>query len=574
MNKSWKVNPANIELAEEFVRVLDVLPLTAQLLINRGLVDCDKAFSYLSPSLGDLHDPYLLKGMTPAIERLAAAIAGGELIALYGDYDVDGTTSVALMYLFFAEIGVKTLKYIPGRVTEGYGLNTGAIKSLADLGARVIITADCGSTDHGPVRYASELGVDVIVTDHHELPDGPPPAAAVINPKQEGCAFPFKGLAGVGVAFNLVMALRSRLREDGFFTGGVAEPNLKDYLDLVSIGTVSDMAPLVDENRIFVSLGLKVLANTAKPGLRALKEAAGIKPGPVAAYNIGFGIGPRINAAGRVGEATTALELLVTDDYAKAVGIAAELEKKNTARRRIEKDILDEAVKMIEGGSFAGDMGFVLASEQWHPGVIGIVASRLVERYGKPVVMIALDAEVGKGSARSIRSFNMVEGLKACEEQLVRFGGHKAAAGLTVERSNLEAFRTRFIEHLNATLTEADLVPILELDAAVTLAEIDLKFVSELASLSPFGVANREPLLCINGANIVETKVVKNKHLRFKLKQNGKTRSAIGFGMAGLHPMGGDGFAVAFTPYLDDWGSRSSAGIKVKDVQPPRQGRV
>ena len=572
MNKSWKVNPQNTELAEEFVKVLGVLPLTAQLLINRGLVDCDKAFSYLSPSLTDLHDPFLLKGMTSGVERLTAAIAGGELIALYGDYDVDGTTSVALMYLFFAEIGVKTLKYIPGRVTEGYGLNTGAVKSLADSGAKVIVTADCGSTDHESVRYASGLGVDVIVTDHHELPDGPPPAVAVINPKQEGCSFPFKGLAGVGVAFNLIMALRSRLREDGFFTDGVAEPNLKDYLDLVSIGTVSDMAPLRDENRIFVSLGLKVLANTAKPGLRALKEAAGIKPGPVAAYNIGFGIGPRINAAGRVGSAATALELLVTDDYAKAVAIAAKLEKENTARRRIEKDILDEAVEMVEGGSNADDMGFVLASEKWHPGVIGIVASRLVERYGKPVVMIALDAEVGKGSARSIRSFNMVEGLKACEEQLVRFGGHKAAAGLTVERSNLEAFRISFIEHLNATLTEADLVPVLELDAAVTLAEIDLRFVSELASLSPFGVANREPLLCVNGANIIETKVVKNKHLRFKLKHNGSTRSAIGFGMAELHPIGGDGFAVAFTPYLDDWGSKTSAGIKIKDVQPPQRG--
>ncbi len=416
MNKSWKVNPANTELQEEFVKVLDILPLTAQLLINRGLVDCDKAFSYLSPSLKDLHDPFLLKGMAPAVDRLAAAIDDGELIALYGDYDVDGTTSVALLHLFFAEIGVKTLKYIPARITEGYGLNEGAVKSLSEEGAKVIITADCGSTDHGSVRYAAGLGVDVIVTDHHELPDGPPPAAAVINPKQEGCTFPFKGLAGVGVAFNLKMALRARLRSDGFFSPpGSQEPNLKDYLDLVSIGTVADMAPLVDENRIFVSLGLKVLADTTKPGLRALKEAAGIKPGPVAAYNIGFGIGPRINAAGRVGTAATALELLVTDDYARAKAIAAELEKENTARRRIEADILTEAVEMVERGAFESDMGFVLASEKWHPGVIGIVASRLVERYGKPVVMIALDADVGKGSARSIRSFNMVEGLKTCE---------------------------------------------------------------------------------------------------------------------------------------------------------------
>jgi single-stranded-DNA-specific exonuclease len=566
MKKRWKVNPANKELQEELVKTLDILPLTAQLLINRGLVDRDKAFSFLSPDLKDLHDPFLLKDMGKAVNRLSEALAQGEGIAVYGDYDVDGTTSTALLHLFFKDLGVTTLTHIPDRVTEGYGLNIDALKDLSLSGVKVVITVDCGSTDHEEIRYANKLGMDVIVTDHHELPDGPPPAFAVINPKQNGCQFPFKGLAGVGVAFNLVMALRAHLRKSGWFKDN--EPNLKRYLDLVSIGTVSDMVPLVDENRVFVSLGLKVLANTARPGLKALKEAAGVKPGRVDAYNIAFGLGPRINAAGRVAQASIALDLLVTGDYAKAKALASKLERENSARRRLEAEILKDAISMVDAASVDHDMGIVLSSEAWHPGVIGIVASRLVERYSKPAVMIALGADVGKGSARGIRSFNMVEGLKACESLLVRFGGHKAAAGLTVKRADLDAFRTLFMKHINATLTDDDLVPMLDLDATVTLDDIDLRLVSELGALSPFGVANREPLLCLEDAHIMETRVVKEKHLRFKLARNGRALSAIGFGLAALHPIEGDGFALAFTPYLDEWGGGKRMSLKIKDVQP------
>lgn len=562
MKKRWKVNPANKELQEVLGRKLEILPLTAQLLINRGLVDCDKAFSFLHPELKNLHDPFLLKGMDRAAERIIFAIEKREKIAVYGDYDVDGTTSTALLYLFFKEIGVDVTCYIPQRQTEGYGMNCEAVKKLSALGINLIITVDCGSSNHDEINYANSLGIDVIVTDHHEFSKEPPAAYAVVNPKQKDCAFPFKNLAGVGVAFNLLMGIRSRLRSMGWFKNN--EPNLKKYLDIVSIGTVADIVPLVDENRIFVSYGLRELENTKRPGLKALMDSVGIKPGKLDTDNIAFQIAPRINAAGRLTQAFIALRLLITDDIREAESLADTLNKENASRQKIEGSTLEEAMAMLGDST---DKGIVLFSEGWHPGVIGIVASRLVDRFGKPAVMISIDGDIGKGSARGIKSFNILEGLSSCSGLLERFGGHKAAAGLTIARENLEQFRLEFLEYLNDKITDEDLTPEIELDAEVSLGDITGRQIAEIESLSPFGCSNSEPLLCAAGADILQTEIVGTRHLRFKVKQNGSSWNGIGFNLARMHPISGEGFHIAFSPYVDEWQGTKSLRLRIRDIQ-------
>ena len=512
--KRWKFSPVNKELQTELGRELNILPLTAQLLVNRGLVDSGRASSFLRPDLAGLHDPFLMKDMDRAVERVSKALVNRESVAVYGDYDVDGTTSAALLCLFFKETGVEVTPYIPDRLSEGYGLNADAVRKLASTGVTLIITVDCGSSNSAEIALASSLGVDVVVTDHHEISGDAPGAAAVLNPKQKGCAFPFKGLAGVGVAFNLIMALRSSLREKGWFASS-APPNLKRYLDLVAIGTVADLVPLMDENRIFVSYGLKELENTERPGLKALIEIAGLRAKPDA-DSIAYQIAPRINAAGRVASASTALRLLVTTDTAEAASLANELDRENCARQKMEAETLEEALAMLEGHT---DRGIVLFSEKWHPGVIGIVASRLVDRFSKPSVLIALDNGVGKGSARGIRTFDMLEGLKYCSGLLDRFGGHKAAAGLTVSIGNLAAFRDEFIKYANNALTDDDLATEINLEAVVALDEVNTRLIAEIGSLAPFGQSNREPLLCLPGAQIVGTEVVGNR-VRVKVVKN------------------------------------------------------
>jgi len=559
--KRWKMSPANKELQTELGRELNILPLTAQLLVNRGLVDFGRASSFLRPDLSSLHDPLLMKDMDRAVERVSRALVNKESIAVYGDYDVDGTTSAALVYLFFKEIGVEVTTYIPDRQSEGYGLNADAVRKLAASGIKLMITVDCGSSNGPEIELASSLGMDVVVTDHHEISGDAPNAAAVLNPKQKGCTFPFKGLAGVGVAFNLIMALRAHLRENGWFTSAAA-PNLKRYLDLVAIGTVADLVPLMDENRILVSYGLKELENTERPGLKALIEIAGLRARPDA-DSIAYQIAPRINAAGRVASAATALRLLITEDSAEAASLASQLDRENGSRQRMEAETLEEALAMLEGHT---DRGIVLFSERWHPGVIGIVASRLVDRFCKPAVLIALDNGVGKGSARGIRSFDMLEGLKSCSGLLDRFGGHKAAAGLTVSMGNLAGFKDEFVRYANTILTDEDLTPEINLDAVVTLDEVNSRLIAEIGSLAPFGQSNREPLLCLSDAQIVGTEVVGSRHLRLKVKHGSCSRSAIGFGLAGLHPMRGDGYGIAFSPYIDEWQGSRSLKLRVKDV--------
>lgn len=574
MKKRWKVSPADENLQGFLAKELNILPLTAQLLINRGLVERDRAFSFLSPALNDLSDASLMKDMDKAVARIADAVSNGEKIALYGDYDVDGTSATALLYLFFKELGVEPLVYIPDRLTEGYGLNTEAVKKLGEAGVNLIITADCGSSNNEEAALARSLGIDMVITDHHEVPSEPPPAHAVINPKQPGCRFPFKDMAGVGVAFYLVMALRARLREGGRFKDN--GPNLKNYLDLVCVGTVADVVPLLEENRVFVSHGLKVLEGTERPGLRALKEVAGVRPGVLTAETVAFQLAPRINAAGRLHSALTAFKLFITDDEKEAMGLARTLDQENSSRQRLEGAILEEALAMLDGkvaagaGGARGARGIALSSERWHPGVVGIVASRLAERFTRPTAMIAVDegAGVGRGSVRGIKGMDVLEGLKAAAGFLERYGGHKAAAGLTVKRENIEGFVNAFVAYFTANLTDDDLVPEVELDAFVTLDEIDSMAISEIQRLSPFGRSNRQPLLGARDAHVLKTEVVGRGHLKLTVKQDGCRRRAIGFGLGDLHPVKGTGFDIAFYPYMDDWGGTRNIQLKVKDLRP------
>lgn len=586
MQKRWTVRSPDIELQAILGRDLKISPLTAQLLINRGLRCSSEAFSFLSPSLSALHNPFKMKDMDKAVAKIIKTIRESGKISVYGDYDVDGTTGTALLCLFFKEVyksyrSHKTYQsfvdyYIPERLKQGYGLNNQSLKHLADSGTRLVVTTDCGITNFDEVMFANSIGLDVIITDHHEPPEKLPPAYAILNPKQHDCAFPFKELAGVGVAFNLVIALRSKLKEDGRWTENM--PNLKNYTDIVALGTIADMAPLVDENRILVKYGLEELTAGKRPGIRALKEVSGLNSA-VKTGSVGFQLAPRINAAGRLDNAGKGVRLLITDDDKEAMDIARELDRENIDRQRLEKAILSEAVEIIEREEFEIEkkMAIVLAKQGWHPGVIGIVASRLIDRYHRPTVVISLKDGIGKGSARGIKNFHILDALDACKYLLEKYGGHKMAAGLTIPEENIQLFESAFYGLAEKGLSPEDLCPEISLDSYVLLAELNEKIVAEMEVLAPFGMANPEPLLGARDARIVKSEIVRNNHLKLKIRQNSHLTShgsqffdGIAYGKGDIHPLQGDNFDIAFIPYIDEWNGNRNLRLKVKEI---RQGQ-
>ncbi|MBI3752814.1 MAG: single-stranded-DNA-specific exonuclease RecJ [Deltaproteobacteria bacterium] len=573
MKKRWIVRSPDMEIQGLLGRELKISPLTAQLLINRGLRCPSEAFSFLSPSLKNLHDPFTMKGMDKAAARIVKAVRENEKIAVYGDYDVDGTTATALLYLFLNAVGASVSYYIPERLKQGYGLNHQALRQMVDSGIKVVITADCGITNCDEVIFAGGQGLDVIITDHHEPNGNLPPAYAILNPKQPDCPFPFNELAGVGVAFNLVIALRARFRENGHFLNGI--PNLKSYTDIVALGTVADMVPLVDENRILVKHGLDELTAGKRPGIRALKEISGVS-GAVKTGSVGFQLAPRINAAGRLDNASMGVRLLITDDDKEAMDIAGELDRGNIERQRLEKKILSEAMEIIEEKTFDihGKKGIVLAREGWHPGVIGIVASRLVDIYRRPTVIISLKDGSGKGSARGIKNFHILDALEQCGDILERYGGHRMAAGLTIGQENIKSFTSLFHNLTEKGLSFEDLIPEVSLDAYVTLAELSEKIVAEMDLLAPFGMSNPEPLLGARDANIVKSEVVSKNHLKLKIKQISLISpirpiffDGIAYGKGDIHPLKGDNFDIAFIPYIDEWNGNKSLKLKVKEIK-------
>ncbi|MEA1935949.1 MAG: single-stranded-DNA-specific exonuclease RecJ [Thermodesulfobacteriota bacterium] len=563
----WKLPEANEEIQHLLASELGISPIISQMLINRNILTPDDAKRHLSPSLNDLHNPFSMKDMQEGVNRLIKAIYNHEKVLVYGDYDADGITSVALLVKFLGKIHDDVTYYIPDRVNEGYSLNRNALNKIKSDGVKLIITVDCGISDYDETSYASSLGMDIIISDHHEVPDRIPKAAAVINPNRSDCRFPFKHLAGVGVAFNFLIALRGRLREDGFWKNG-EYPNLKEYLDLVALGTIGDLSPLIGENRIFARIGLELITEGRRVGLKALKEVSGMEHSVVDSNGASFCLVPRINAAGRIGSPEDAVQLLLTDDVNEATKIARDLDAYNRERQRIEKVVLSEILDIIDTTiDLRKTSSLVFASSKWHPGVIGIVASRLVEKYYKPAMLISLRDGIGKGSGRSIAGFNMCQGLKRCDFLFLSYGGHKYAAGISINEENIEEFCNCFDEIVREDLAVSDLVPQTTIDAQCSLNEIDHEMILQLDMLAPFGSMNPEPVLCVKNVNVISPTVVGNNHLKMRISGDGISCDSIWFNKGHfIDVLSGPTFDITFTPQINYWNGIHNVQLKMKDI--------
>jgi single-stranded-DNA-specific exonuclease len=563
--RRWNIAQHDAERVAALARECAVSPLIASLLLNRGIDVAECARRFLSPVLADLHDPFLLHDMEKAADRLRDAVLESETICVYGDYDADGVTSVAVLTGFLREIGADCFYHIPNRLEEGYGLSRNGVLAASEKGTRVIVSADCGITAFTEAELCVALGIDLIITDHHTPAEDLPSACAVVNPMRADCPFPCTALAGVGVVFNLLIALRGRLRDAGFFTNR-PEPDLREYLDLVALGTIADIVPLVDENRILVSSGLHRLSAATRIGVQALKRVAGIAD-DVDSVAVGFRLAPRLNAAGRLDDASAAVELLLTGDPARAATLAAELNAGNEERQALEQEILGDALKRVASDTgLQGRKSIVLASAAWHSGVIGIVASRIVEIYHRPTILIALRDGNGKGSGRSIPGFHLHDALRACSEHLIRFGGHKYAAGLSIDEGALEEFTARFDEVAAGLLSEEDLLPEIRIDAELTPGDISLDTAEQVASLEPFGSGNPRPVFLLRGVKVMEKTVLKGRHLRLTVAFEGLRFEAIGFSMVGRIP-DEELLDLAFSLDVHTWKGRSSVRLRLKDAK-------
>ena len=540
-------------------------PLVAQVLWRRGVKSAAEAQAFLKPTLADLPDPALLKGIDPAVERIVRALETGERITAYGDYDVDGVTSTTLLVSFLRACGADVDHYVPHRLAEGYGLNLEAVAHLAERGTRLLVTLDCGVTAVAEVDEAIRLGVDVVVVDHHTTPAELPRAAAIINPWQPGCTYPTRHLCAVGVTFLLCTALRRRLREQGWFATR-REPNLKTYLDLVAIGTVADVVPLTGVNRLLVRSGLEVLARSQRPGIRALKRVAGLPvEGPITAGQIGFRLGPRINAAGRLDDAGRAVLLMLSESPAEADALAEELDAANAERQALERAISEQALAQAQARPEA--KGLVLWGEGWHPGVVGFVASRVVVKTHRPTVVIGFDPQtgVGKGSGRSIEAFHLYDALQACSPHLARFGGHKHAAGVTIEREKIDAFAEGFERYAAEALSPEDLVPRCRIDGVLDPREIDAQLCESLETLAPFGAGNPEPVFSVRGIS-ARGRVVGQSHLKLTLPE-APLVDAIGFGLAERLPDLAGRIDLAFTMGFDEYRGERRLQLKLRHLR-------
>lgn len=561
--RAWRLRQADPDVVEKLA-LSGVPPLLARLLANRDIREPQAAAAYLNPTLSTLHDPLLLTGMEPAVERLCLAHARDERVCVHGDYDVDGVSSTALLITFFRAVGIDCFSYIPKRLTEGYGLSAQGVAAAARGGASVLVTVDCGITSVAEALLCREAGVDLIITDHHAPGEELPDACAVINPLQPGCRFPFKSLAGVGVAFHLVVALRAGLRARGRLPA--PEPDVREYLDLVALGTVADVVPLLGANRVLVSYGLKQLSAASRAGVKALKEVAGVS-GEVGCGAVGFRLAPRINAAGRLEDAALGLELLLTPDGAKARTIAAALDDSNAERQSLERSTLEEARGMLEEGACRGRKSIVLGSRLWHPGVVGIVASRIAELFHRPVILFAFEDGTGRGSGRSISRFHLLDAIRSCADHLLRFGGHSHAAGLSISEGELERFALSFDEAAAGALDAEALIPSIAYDLELSADQIVESLPLELERMKPFGMGNPEPVFLLKGAEVRGSRVLKGGHLKLTLSCGGRSFEAIGFGLAEKGICCGR-VDLLFSPGINVWNGRSSLQLLIKDLVP------
>ena len=561
MNKKWEcieLDNEKIKNVEKIENEYGISNLLAKILVNKNLIKKEDIDLFLKPTRHDFHNPYLMPDMALAVDRIIKAINNKEKILIYGDYDVDGITSITVVKNFLLERGANVTQYIPNRLNEGYGLNKDAIKKISDDAVNLIITVDCGISGIEEVDYANSLGLEVIVTDHHEVGEVLPNAIAVVDAQRKYSTYPFRELAGVGVGFKLIQAIAQRLE--------LEEKEYLKYLDIVCIGTISDIVPLVDENRVIAKLGLKLVEVTKNVGLKALLEASGYKK--IDSFTVSFGLAPRINACGRMGKEKEALNLFLTQDENEAKKIALRLNEYNKERQDIEKRIYEDAVNKIEK-SEKNKQVLVLGSENWHHGVIGIVASKITDLYFKPSILICFEEDEGKGSGRSIPGFDLYESLTNCSENLEKFGGHSMAVGVTLKKENFEKFKEEFEKYAqNSNI--CDIIPIIKIDEEIILEDINIKAVEELNMLEPFGEANKMPLFMYKNLKIHSIRTLsEGKHIKLTLKDNNFYIDSIGFNLGHLAEeyQIGDKVDMVGSLEINRFNGRESVQINLKDLR-------
>jgi single-stranded-DNA-specific exonuclease len=563
----WQFKTPNHQLAEELESYLTIPPLVALILTTRHVTSHGQAKDFLYSRLKDMHSPYQLPDIDKAVSRIADAIVESEQIAVYGDYDVDGITGTALLVHFLSSLGGRVRWHIPHRIKEGYGLNTEALKNLHSQGVTLVVTVDCGSTDYEPIQLARELGMDIIVTDHHNLPDIPPDANVILNPKVHKEIPELADLAGVGVAFYLATAIRAHFRRKGRWSNS-EQPNLKKYLDLVALGTLADMVPLTGTNRILALTGLSELARTPRFGLRALKETCGLRGGKISNWDVLFRLGPRLNAPGRLGSGDPALRLLLATEAAEAQTLAQQLERLNRQRQSVEDQLLAEALSVIESNKdYEQSSSLVLASPGWHKGVLGLVASRLTERFNKPTILLTLVDELWEGSGRSVGNFDLYQALARCRDHLVRFGGHRLAAGLGLTQSQLPRFRPAFEEVVKGEITPQDMTRTKKVDAVVHLEEITPELMTYLETMQPYGVANPEPIFCCRDFQVEDSQILKGSHLRLRLRQDKARLTGIGFNLLESDESLPLPRCLLFSPRWNHWRGKRQIQLHIIDYK-------
>ncbi|MGB9716342.1 MAG: single-stranded-DNA-specific exonuclease RecJ [Thermodesulfovibrionales bacterium] len=576
MHSRWLVNRTNQEYINYLCKVTSLTPAFVQILINRGLKTPNDISDFLNPTLSNLSDPFKISGIQIAVERIRRALRGGERVLVYGDYDTDGLVSTAIMVHALRQLGLDVHYFIPNRALHGYGFNLAGLKRAKELGAKLILTVDCGITSFETAALSKKEGIDVIITDHHEplisaegfqtselpsylLPD----AIAVINPKISGPESHSEtnlltNLSGAGVAFKIIHALSAIY--DSRLT-------CHDFLDLAAVGTIADVVPLIGENRIIVKEGLRIIENGTRPGLDALKKIAGISEKGVKSNLLSFTMIPRINAAGRVSDANNVVKLFLTDSENEAIEISSWLDKLNSERQKTEEEIYQEAIFKLNSKGIRP--AIVLSSEGWHPGIIGIVASKIAETFYRPTFIISVEGKSARGSARSIPPFDIYKGLALCREFLTDYGGHRQAAGFRLRSEDIPSFEEKINMVVNETLSEDELMPSVEIDADVNLSHINFKLINELNLLEPIGPGNPEPLLGSKNLEVFYPRIVGNNHLKMKLRQQSYFIDAIGFDMAGLFERLGKTTMIdaVFTPFINEWDGTKRLQLNLKAIR-------
>ena len=558
MNKKWQIYETNESKVEELKKLYNLNDLIATILVNRNITKKEDVEKFLNPTRNDFYNPFLMTDMEKAVDRILVAIENKEKVTIYGDYDVDGITSITVLKSFLKDVGLEVDTYIPNRIDEGYGLNKKAIDKIKENGCQLMITVDCGISGIEEVEYANSLGIETIVTDHHEVGDVLPNALAVVDNKRKDSTYPFRELAGVGVAFKLIQAIGIKLE--------LKEEEYLKYLDIVAVGTISDIVPLVDENRVITKLGLKLIRQTKNIGLRSIINTSGYSK--IDSNTISFGVAPRINACGRMGKAEEALKLLLSKNLNEAQELTRKLNEHNRERQDIEKRIFEDAIKQIEEKSLANNRTIVVAGENWHHGVIGIVSSKITDMYFKPSILLCLEDGIGKGSGRSIPGFDLHDALNKCLDTIDKFGGHAMAVGITVKEEKIPEFKEEF-EKIAIDSHIEEIMPIINIDAKVNLSNINREMVESLKQLEPFGEGNKMPIFVFKNLRIDSIRALsEGKHLKMTLKDNNTIINSIGFNigkMAEDYKIG-DRIDLVGVLEINSFNGVDSLQINIKDI--------